>query len=277
VISTPAQVVNADTFAVELSTPSTDDNFSNYQVLGGQYPVWTNTSETGPFLFNLVQNAANTLSIRGRDTSGNTSNAASVVITEDSVLPTTPVIATPDQVVDADSIVVTLASPSTDAHFSNYQLRGGQHSGWTDVAETDNFQFTLTQGAADTLRIRGKDEAGNVSVGASIIVTEDSTAPTAPVIATQAQTVNADSITLTLASPSTDANFAGYQLRGGQYADWTNTAETDNFLFNLVQNAANVLEIRGKDTVGHLGAADSVTITEDSQAPDPPAEPTYVD
>jgi hypothetical protein len=277
VISTPAQVINADTFAVELSTPSTDDNFSNYQVLGGQYSTWTNTGETGPFVFTLVQNAANTLSIRGRDTSSNVSSAASVVITEDSVLPTTPVIAGGDQVVDADNIVLTLPSPSTDVHFSNYQLRGGQYSSWTDVAETDNFQFTLTEGAAHTLRIRGTDEADNVSAAASVIVTEDSTYPTAPTIAAQPQTVNADSMTVTLASPSTDANLAGYQLRGGQYNNWTNTALTDNFVFNLVQNADNVLEVRGVDGAGHVSAADSVTITEDSQAPAPPGQPLHAD
>jgi hypothetical protein len=270
-------VINADTFAVELSTPSTDDNFSNYQVLGGQYSTWTNTGETGPFVFTLVQNAANTLSIRGRDTSSNVSSAASVVITEDSVLPTTPVIAGGDQVVDADNIVLTLPSPSTDVHFSNYQLRGGQYSSWTDVAETDNFQFTLTEGAAHTLRIRGTDEADNVSAAASVIVTEDSTYPTAPTIAAQPQTVNADSMTVTLASPSTDANLAGYQLRGGQYNNWTNTALTDNFVFNLVQNADNVLEVRGVDGAGHVSAADSVTITEDSQAPAPPGQPLHAD
>jgi len=270
VISTAAQVINADVFAVELSAPSTDSNFSNYQVLGGQYTEWTNTAETGPFVFTLVQNAANTLSVRGRDTFDNVSNPASVVVTEDSVLPTTPVIATADQVIDADSIVVTLASPSTDDHFSNYQLRGGQYNGWTDVAETDNFQFALTEGAGHTLRIRGRDEAGNVSAVASIIVTEDSTAPTAPVIATQAQTVNADSITVTLASPSADDNLAGYQLLGAQYSVWTDTAETDNFAFSLVQNAENVLQVRGRDTAGHVSAAGSVVITEDSVLPTTP-------
>jgi len=274
-ISTAAQVVNADVFAVELSTPSTDENFSNYQVLGGQYSTWTNTSETGPFVFTLVQNVSNTLSVRGRDTFGNVSNAATVVITEDSVLPTTPVIATPDQVIDANSISLTLASPSTDQHFSNYQLRGGQYLSWTDVAETDNFQFTLTEGAAHTLRVRGKDQADNFSAAASIIVTEDSTAPTPPVIATQPQTVGADNITVTLASPGIDTNLAGYQLRGGLYADWTNTALTDNFVFNLIQNAENLLEVRAVDGAGHVSAADSVTITEDSQAPKPPGQPLH--
>jgi hypothetical protein len=76
--------VNAVTFAVELGTPSMDANFSHYQVRGGQYANWTNTGETGPFTFTLVQDSANTLSIRGRDTSGNVSAVASVVITEDS-------------------------------------------------------------------------------------------------------------------------------------------------------------------------------------------------
>jgi len=269
-ISTPSQVVNADTVAVELSAPSTDENFSNYQVMGGQYTSWTNTSETGPFIFTLVQNATNTLSIRGRDTSGNVSSAASVLITEDSVLPTTPVLATSSQVVDSESITVALATPSTDDHFSTYQLRGGQYASWTDVPATDNFEFTLTQDAAHTLRVRGKDQAGNVGGAATIVVDEDSTLPTAPVIATQPQETNADSVTVTLASPSTDAHFACYQLRGGQYADWTDTTETDAFAFTLNQNAENVLQVRAKDSAGHVSAAASVTITQDSEAPLPP-------
>jgi hypothetical protein len=276
VIATQPQTLNADSIALTLASPSTDDNFAGYQLLGGQYGDWTDTVETDNFVFNLVQNAANVLQVRGRDGAGHVSAADSVVITEDSVLPTAPVIATAnDQVIDADGIVVTLASPSTDDRFSSYQLQGGQYSDWTDVAETDNFQFTLTADTENTLQVRGKDEAGNVGAAASILVTEDSTDPTAPVIATQSQGVNADSITLTLASPSTDANFAGYQLRGGQYSDWTDTAETDSFVFNLVENAENVLEIRGIDIVGHVSAADSVTITEDSIAPAAPGQPVF--
>jgi hypothetical protein len=97
------------------------------------------------------------------------------------------------------------------------------------------------------------------------------------VIATQPQTVGADNVTVTLASQSIDTNLAGYQLRGGQYSDWTNTALTDNFVFNLVQNAENVLRVRGVDGAGHVSAADSVTITEDSVAPAAPGQPVYVD
>jgi hypothetical protein len=180
VISTPQQAVNAVTFAVELGTPSMDANFSHYQVRGGQYADWTNTGATGPFAFTLVQNAVNTLSVRGTDTSGNVSAADSVDITEDSVLPTTPVIATPNQVTVADSIVVTLSTPSTDANFSNYQLRGGQYAGWTDVAETDNFTFNLVQNAENVLQVRGEDGASNASAAASVTITQDSQPPTPP-------------------------------------------------------------------------------------------------
>jgi len=270
VISTPSQVVNADTFAVELSTPSTDANFSNYQVKGGQYADWTNTSETGPFIFNLTQNAANTLSVRGRDTYGNLGNAASVVITEDSVLPTTPAIQAPPQMLNADSVTLTLSSPSADANFACYQLRGGQYSIWTDTSETTGFNFTLAQNAANSLQIRGKDRAGNVSSAASVVLTEDSVSPTTPAISTQPQLVNADSITVTLSTPSTDANFSNYQVKGGQYAGWTNTFETTSFAFTLSQNAANELSVRGTDRAGNVSAPASVTITEDSIAPTAP-------
>ncbi len=180
VISTPQQVVNAVTFAVELGTPSMDVNFSHYQVRGGQYAAWTNTGDTGPFTFTLVQNAVNTLRVRGLDSSGNISAADSVDITEDSVLPTTPVIATPNQVTVADSIVVTLSTSSTDANFSNYQLRGGQYASWTDVAETDNFTFNLVENAENVLQVRGEDAASNASAAASVTIMQDSQPPIDP-------------------------------------------------------------------------------------------------
>jgi hypothetical protein len=275
VMGTQPQVVNADAFAVVLSVPSTDPNFSNYQVLGGQYTDWTNTSATGPFVFTLVQDAENTLSIRGRDTYGNVSNAVSVAITEDSVLPTAPVIQAASDVTDADSITVTVVTPSTDEHFSNYQLRGGQYAGWTDTPQTVSFDFTLAQDVANTLQARGKDAAGNTGPDASVVVVEDSYAPTEPVLAAQPQAVNADTFTVALTVPSTDPNFECYQLRGGQYTDWTDTVDTDNFAFTLTQNAENVLEVRGKDTLGHVGPAASVTITEDSEQPAAPEQPQH--
>ena len=90
VIATPAQVVNAETIEIALSVPSTDANFSNHQLRGGQYLNWTDTSGTGPFVFALEENTVNTLSVRGRDTYGNVSDAASVAITEDSQAPSVP-------------------------------------------------------------------------------------------------------------------------------------------------------------------------------------------
>jgi len=275
VIGTPAQVVNAVAFAVVLAAPSTDANFSGYQVLGGQYSGWTNTAETGPFLFTLAQDAENTLSIRGQDTYGNVSNAASVVITEDSVVPTEPVIEPASDVTDADSVTVTVVTPSTDEHFSHYQLRGGQYAGWTNTAEAASFQFTLSQDVENTLQVRGMDAAGNAGSSAAVVVVEDSNAPTQPVPAVAAQAVNADTFTVGLTVPSTDPNFECYQLRGGQYSDWTDTVDTDNFVFNLAQNAENVLEVRGTDTLGHIGAASSVTITEDSVPPSAPGQPQH--
>ena len=275
VIGTPAQMVNAAAFAVVLSTPSTDANFSGYQVLGGQYADWTNTPETGPFLFTLAQDAENTLSIRGQDTYGNVSNAAAVVITEDSVLPTEPVIEVVSDVTDADSMTVTVVTPSMDDHFSNYQIRGGQYAGWTNTAETASFEFTLSQDVENTLQVRGMDAAGNASPSAAVLVVEDSSAPTQPALAVASQAVNADDFTVGLTTPSADANFECYQLQGGQYGDWTDTGDTDNFVFNLTQNAENVLEVRGKDTLGHIGLASSVTITEDSVPPTAPGQPQH--
>ena len=147
----------------------------------------------------------------------------------------------------------------------------------------DTVTLTATPDAGWTFAGWSGDATGSinpasVTMGGDKTITatfDDQTPPTAPVIATQPQMVNADAFAVVLAAPSTDPNFECYQLRGGQYTDWTDTVETDNFVFNLTQNAANVLEIRGKDTLGHVGPAASVTITEDSQAPSAPDQPEH--
>jgi hypothetical protein len=85
----------------------------------------------------------------------------------DTLAPSSPVISEQYDVLDEDTVVLTLQSPPTDINFSNYQVLGGQYTAWTDVSETSTFTFTVDPDSQNVLQIREKDLAGNVGPAAS--------------------------------------------------------------------------------------------------------------
>jgi hypothetical protein len=72
VISEIYDVLDQHTVLLRVEGGPTDINFSNYQVLGGQYFAWTDTTETSSFLFSVDPDWHNVLYIREKDLAGNT-------------------------------------------------------------------------------------------------------------------------------------------------------------------------------------------------------------
>lgn len=128
---------------------------------------------------------------------------------------------------------------------------------WTLSAEEGN----------KIIYVKFLDDAGNETEPVSATVVLDTILPTAPEIFQRDQITAQSAFEITLSRPATDANFQTYELKGGQYADWTQTAETVTFAFVLGQQGANVLSIRGRDLAGNVGDAASVTVTLDSTNP----------
>jgi len=80
VISGTYDVLNANRVALSLESGPTDTNFSNYQVLGGQYTDWTDTSQTSTFVFTVNPDSQNVLQIREKDLAGNVGPAGSLTV-----------------------------------------------------------------------------------------------------------------------------------------------------------------------------------------------------
>jgi Putative Ig domain/Fibronectin type III domain len=86
VINTVYQVIDENSAGLTLSTPSSDNHFDAYQVMGGTYSVWTDTTETTEFIFGLLSDRHNTLSVRARDLAGNVSSNNSITINRNPLL-----------------------------------------------------------------------------------------------------------------------------------------------------------------------------------------------
>lgn len=72
------------TIEIELLQPSTDDYLKTYQVKGGQYNVWTDTSETECFTFTIDPYQEQLLRVRAVDLAGNKGQRDIVTVIVDS-------------------------------------------------------------------------------------------------------------------------------------------------------------------------------------------------
>lgn len=126
------------------------------------------------------------VSVRFRDVAGNISDIATDSITLDTTLPSAPLITTESTTVDAASVVITIASAVTETFFDRYEVMGGHtnfpsgfQSASTTKAQT-SFTVNLDQDFRNTIRIRARDLAGNVSDESFTIIVEDSQDPEPP-------------------------------------------------------------------------------------------------
>jgi hypothetical protein len=234
--------------------------------------VWQPFSPFVTFLLS-AGDEAKTVYVRFRDEAENTSAPVSDQITLDTEPPTPPILSTVDTVTQANTGSVTIGTPSTDnIGLKHYEIRGGSSSpDWTEVGTGLSHSVSLLSNEPNLIRVRGVDNAGNIGSEDQVTITQDGINPTAPVILTADQVVNAGIFTLDLLTASQDANFSHYELKGGvSYPDWTTSGATSAFPYSLGQDAANVLCLRGRDRAGRAGAEDCVTIIEDSAPPSAP-------
>ena len=95
----------------------------------------------------------------------------------DTTAPSTPIITTTAQTINASSIVITGTAEAS----STINITGGAAAA-SGTATDGSFSITvtLTQDAVNTLSITATDASNNVSATATVAITEDSTAPSVP-------------------------------------------------------------------------------------------------
>jgi len=147
-------------------------------------------------------------------------------------------------------------------------------SGGTTNDGTDSWTVPNLNIATAKIRINATDLTGNIGTDESDnAFTIDSTLPATPAITTPSdQTINATTITIYLATNSSDTNFKNYsvaQSTNGLCTGWAETSSINatGFTFTLTQDANNTLCVRAVDYAGWNSTQATTWVQEDSTAP----------
>ena len=207
-----------------------------------------------------------TVYVKFRDVVGNETDTVLASIILDTAMPDTPSIRIQEGSYTNNSQIHLILSASGASTIKISE--DPNFTGSSPVPYATGVSWNLTAGDGNkTIYVKFIDEADNETNPVSDSVVLDTTLPTTPVIFNENQTTNQTTFEMTLSAVSVDANFANYQIKGGQYIDWTETTETGTFSFTLAQQGQNTLSIRGKDRAGNTGNAATVTISLDTLTP----------
>lgn len=165
---------------------------------------------------------------------------------------------------DDDSAIGFVWDPP-DGEFDHYKIYVSENGGafvFKTTVTTSSYDIPGENDkwyrlAVSAVSVHGTEGPQSV---ASNTVTCDTMAPTAPYISPSYQIVNNDTAVLTLSQASSDNHFDGYQLFGGLYSQWVNTAEKSSFTYGLLPNQHNTLRIRAIDLAGNLSSNNSMMV-----------------
>lgn len=262
--STNSRIVILSAFATDAMTSVTQIKISNDPTL--VEATWETVANARSWSLSAGE-GIKTVYIKFKDRVGNeTAEIASASILLDTLQPTNPSM-TIQEGAYTNTHLIHLSLSASDATF--YKI--SEDPQFTDASLlpfTSATSWTLSAGEGiKTIYVSYLDDAGNQSAPVSAAIIVDTVSPTAAVIFNQNQATKHATFTMTLSAPSTDANFKTYQLRGGQYSDWTDTSELSSFNFTLTQQGPNLLSVRGIDAVGNIGTDASIVITLDTTGP----------
>jgi len=172
-------------------------------------------------------------------------------------------------------VVLSLSTASVDQDFESYQKCVAASSAcsctWADTTETSAFSYTLNSDGTYYLCVRGRDVFNNYSTRDFVQVIRDATPPSTPQWAIENDSRRCAQYDALLETPTTEANFSHYELRGAGYSDWFQSpmAQYDTVVhFDAIpQNQTSLLSIRAVDLAGNVSEADILTLKEQSIIP----------
>lgn len=146
-------------------------------------PVWQPFAAQATFVLSASGPDPKIVCLLFRDATGNfdPANVASAAVTLDTQAPANPVFLDLSSGVQRAPTVTARASPIAAGEV--YQCIGGQHGAdWTDCGTSPAFTFTLQPNSENTLGVRARDAAFNVSAGSIARVVHDDVPPVPPFI-----------------------------------------------------------------------------------------------
>ncbi|HKY31067.1 MAG TPA: Ig-like domain-containing protein [Candidatus Polarisedimenticolia bacterium] len=218
-----------------------------------------------------VSNGSRTITAVARDTAGNTTVSAGVVVTvsnADTTQPTVSITAPSGGATVGGTVTVT-ASASDNVGVTGVQFKlDGANLGAEDTASPWSISWNTT-GASDgahTLTAVARDAAGNTRTSSSVSVTvnnADTTLPTVSLTAPAGGATVAGTVTVS-ASASDNVGVAGVQFRlDGANLGAEDTSSPWSFSWNTTQasNGSHSLTAVARDAAGNTRTSSAVTVT----------------
>jgi hypothetical protein len=226
-----------------------------------------------------------TISATATDTAGNTSAAATRVITVDTVTPNTPAIdaVTIDNIVNAAEVGTSITGTAEANATVALSLGGNTRTVTATAGGTWSYtligaDITAMGEGTETLSATATDTAGNTSAAATRTITVDTVTPGTPTIdaVTIDNIVNAAEVGTTITGTA-EANATVALSLGGNTRTVTATAG-GTWSYTLVAaditamgEGAETISATATDTAGNVSAAATRTITVDTVTPGTPA------
>lgn len=266
IVDTVAQSVKTNTIHIT----GFADTGTTITVSGGASVATGTVTNDGKFdiTVTLVQNAVNTLSVTAKDVAGNTSPAATVPITYDTVVPTgTIVINGGAAYTNSRSATLSLrANPDLSGVTEMNVANASSYQGWEPYATTRTWTLSTGDGLK-TVRVKYRDAAGNeTATGIAATITVDTVAPVVATVNVPAGTYdNAQSVTITAAS---DAVSTFYTLDGSA-PDAGKTQAVGPVMVDGADGTTVTLKFVSYDAAGNASSVISVPYTFKKTAPVP--------
>ncbi len=251
-----------------ITLSGTTEPMVDVQIMGGASPVTVTSGADGSFSTSVMLNANTRNELHVQRVSGTVETI--VVVVQDSLPPEAPMVDTIPSPTSRTDITVSGAS-EPDARIA---ISGGASpaSGTADGTGRFSVPVTLAMDSTSTLNVIATDRAGNASSPTTVMVTQSSSVPDAPVVDDPSPPpTNVSTLTVTghITMPASGITI---DITGGA-ADATGPTDPSTGAFSidvmLTANASNELHVVSVD-----GAIDSppaiVTVTEDEMPPDAP-------
>lgn len=307
IIAAAPIITNSRNATVTLAGPSTDTNFSAYEVLvtpgGAGFETIVPATAVPSFDLNLpfatlpvgpehLNKTTYIIRLRGVDAAGNIGPEATHQVIYDEWDPPAPVLASAPTTVNADTYSLlfdnTQNQAPSDATFAYYETAqifcngfqratceaAGTPALFTPSAQRDGLLFTLEQGGdtcsapcVNRLFVRAVDGAGNAGPATSVIIDEDSVAPSKPKMLPKSASTYGERAVMRLDGLSNDDTDVIYEIRGGQVANYTpyDVGLDGIFAIPLLRNETNEICLRARDEAGNFSVEECSVIHQEEQ------------
>ncbi|MFB0842211.1 OmpL47-type beta-barrel domain-containing protein [Paenibacillus oleatilyticus] len=233
-----------------------------YKLSGGATEDWTE------YIGELRVEAEGETEVRVRaiDKAGNISDESSAIVRIDRTAPDAPMVSVSESGWTRRDVKVDFSGTDRLSGLLKYQVKLGADSPWQDVTPGDS--VTVTAEGETTVTARAVDRLGHIGPEAAVRVRIDRTAPTIPILTTDAPGWTTGNVTVVVYG-STDvvSGAVKYQFKLGPGGAWTDVPGTG---FTVSAEGETPVYVRASDEAGNMSEEVYTVVRIDRTAPTAP-------